>query len=98
MMKCIFKIIGIRWLASIINKVNILTFTILGIDGVLQAYSNCIRRVQLYGPTNVAPIINHVARFAASAQQEESSKGAHVSFDYLYPVKLFRPFIVVVSL
>ncbi|KAK7115091.1 copine-3-like isoform X2 [Littorina saxatilis] len=51
-----------------------------GIDGVLQAYTNCIRYVQLYGPTNVAPIIAHVARFAAAAQKEESTKGAHAYF------------------
>ncbi|XP_077983033.1 copine-8-like [Glandiceps talaboti] len=37
-----------------------------GIDGVLQAYQQSIRAVQLYGPTNFAPVINHVARFAAS--------------------------------
>jgi hypothetical protein len=50
-----------------------------GIDGVLTAYYNCIQRVELYGPTNAAPIINHVANFAASAQREEPQKGAHVS-------------------
>ena len=50
-----------------------------GIDGVLQAYYNCIQRVQLYGPTNASPIINHVANFAAAAQREEPQKGAHVS-------------------
>ena len=53
---------------------------VAGIEGVLQAYQNCIRQVQLYGPTNVAPIIHHVARFAAQAQQQEmSGKGAAVS-------------------
>lgn len=36
-----------------------------GVDGVLGAYHNCIRQVQLYGPTNFAPVINHVARFAS---------------------------------
>lgn len=51
-----------------------------GIDGVLQAYYNCIQRVQLYGPTNAAPIINHVANFAAAAQCEETQKGAHAYF------------------
>ncbi|CAG5131604.1 unnamed protein product, partial [Candidula unifasciata] len=51
-----------------------------GIDGVLQAYYNCIQNVQLYGPTNAAPIINHVANFAAAAQREEPSKGAHAYF------------------
>ncbi|KAK7114316.1 hypothetical protein V1264_000394 [Littorina saxatilis] len=51
-----------------------------GIDGVLQAYYNCIQRVQLYGPTNASPIINHVANFAAAAQREEPQKGAHAYF------------------
>ena len=55
-----------------------LLLCVSGIDGVLQAYANCIRYVQLYGPTNVAPIIQHVARFAAAAQKEEGTKGAHV--------------------
>lgn len=36
------------------------------IQGVLAAYNECLTRVQLYGPTNFAPIINHVARFASS--------------------------------
>ncbi|XP_076469966.1 copine-3-like [Babylonia areolata] len=52
-----------------------------GIEGVLQAYQNCIRQVQLYGPTNVAPIIHHVARFAKQAQdQEMNGKGAAAYF------------------
>ncbi|XP_064611987.1 copine-4-like isoform X2 [Liolophura sinensis] len=51
-----------------------------GIQGVLDAYANCIRNVQLYGPTNAAPIIEHVSRFAAGAQREEASKGAHSYF------------------
>ena len=34
--------------------------------GVLEAYRGCLQRVQLYGPTNFAPIINHVGRFAAA--------------------------------
>ncbi|XP_068226991.1 copine-8-like [Palaemon carinicauda] len=36
------------------------------IQGVLDAYCKCVSQVQLYGPTNFSPIINHVARFAAS--------------------------------
>jgi hypothetical protein len=34
------------------------------ISGVLDAYRTCIRQIQLYGPTNFSPVINHVARFA----------------------------------
>ena len=53
---------------------------------MLQAYQTCIRQVQLYGPTNVAPIIHHVARFASQAQQlEMSGKGAAVSTRALAP-------------
>ncbi|XP_071816097.1 copine-8-like isoform X1 [Apostichopus japonicus] len=36
----------------------------VGIPGIMQAYKACIQQVQLYGPTNFSPIINHVARFA----------------------------------
>ena len=35
-----------------------------GIDGIVQAYQACVRQIQLYGPTNVAPIINHIGKFA----------------------------------
>ncbi|XP_060567238.1 copine-3-like [Ruditapes philippinarum] len=51
-----------------------------GIQGIIQAYQNCIPQVKLWGPTNAAPIIHHVARFAAAAQQEEATKGAHAYF------------------
>ncbi|XP_070254464.1 copine-7 isoform X3 [Myotis yumanensis] len=39
-----------------------------GIQGVVEAYRNCLPRVQLYGPTNVAPIISKVARVAAAEE------------------------------
>lgn len=32
------------------------------IEGVLEAYFQSLRTVQLYGPTNFAPVINQVAR------------------------------------
>ncbi|KAH3769829.1 hypothetical protein DPMN_171106 [Dreissena polymorpha] len=51
-----------------------------GIHGILEAYQNCIIKVQLWGPTNAAPIIYHVARFADAAQREEQAKGAHAYF------------------
>ena len=34
------------------------------ISGVLEAYKSCISQIQLYGPTNFAPTINHVANIA----------------------------------
>jgi hypothetical protein len=33
-----------------------------GIPGVLQAYYTSLKQVQLYGPTNFSPVINHVMR------------------------------------
>ncbi|XP_023808225.1 copine-8 isoform X2 [Oryzias latipes] len=39
-----------------------------GIDGVMEAYYQTLKSVQLYGPTNFAPVINHVARYAASVK------------------------------
>lgn len=35
-----------------------------GISGVLSAYRECLNRVQLFGPTNFAPIIRHVGNIA----------------------------------
>lgn len=44
-----------------------------GVDGIAQAYSACLPHIRFYGPTNFAPIINHVARFAAQALQQEKA-------------------------
>ncbi|KAF5895000.1 copine-9-like isoform X1, partial [Clarias magur] len=38
----------------------------VGIEGVLEAYYECLRTVQLYGPTNFAPVITQVAESAAA--------------------------------
>ncbi|XP_064487021.1 copine-8-like isoform X2 [Ornithodoros turicata] len=35
-----------------------------GVEGILEAYQRTLHSVQLYGPTNFAPVINHVAKFA----------------------------------
>lgn len=44
---------------------------------MVEAYQNCLPRVQLYGPTNVAPVISKVARVAAAAERSgEASVGA----------------------
>uniref|UniRef100_A0A8C4S0V0 Copine-2 n=1 Tax=Erpetoichthys calabaricus TaxID=27687 RepID=A0A8C4S0V0_ERPCA len=42
-----------------------------GVEGIAQAYSSCLPHVRFYGPTNFSPIINHVARFASQAVQQE---------------------------
>ncbi|XP_045149808.1 copine-7 isoform X3 [Echinops telfairi] len=39
-----------------------------GIQGVVESYQSCLPKVQLYGPTNVAPIISKVARTAAAEE------------------------------
>ncbi|XP_026870743.1 copine-4 [Electrophorus electricus] len=36
-----------------------------GIQGVVEAYQNCLPKIQLYGPTNIAPIIQKVANAAS---------------------------------
>lgn len=45
----------------------------LGIQGIVDAYRACLPQVKLYGPTNFSPIINHVARFAAAATQQQTA-------------------------
>lgn len=47
-----------------------------GIQGVVEAYQNCLPKIQLYGPTNIAPIIQKVA---SSASEEMHTKEAMVS-------------------
>ncbi|KAM9829533.1 copine Va isoform 2-T2 [Syngnathus typhle] len=39
-----------------------------GMEGILDAYHQSLKTVQLYGPTNFSPVINHVARYAAAVQ------------------------------
>ncbi|XP_064812350.1 copine-5-like isoform X2 [Oncorhynchus masou masou] len=39
-----------------------------GMEGILEAYHQSLKTVQLYGPTNFAPVINHVAKYAAAVQ------------------------------
>ena len=38
-----------------------------GVEGILAAYRHSLSTVQLYGPTNFAPVINHVAKFASAS-------------------------------
>lgn len=45
------------------------------ISGVIASYRRCLPQIQLYGPTNVAPIINRVA---GPAQREQSTGQATV--------------------
>lgn len=52
---------------------NYFLLSCTGIPEIVAAYQNCIRQVQLYGPTNVSPIINHVVRFAEQAAKENTA-------------------------
>jgi len=44
-----------------------------GVDGILAAYHQSLYNVQLYGPTNFSPVINHVAKFARAYQHDPSN-------------------------
>jgi len=44
-----------------------------GIQGIMQAYQRCLKSVQLFGPTNFSPVIEHVARFARSYKEGGSN-------------------------
>lgn len=48
---------------SLVQNSNTESPNCVGIDGVLEAYFQSLRTVQLYGPTNFAPVINQVARW-----------------------------------
>uniref|UniRef100_A0A8C7LSU4 C2 domain-containing protein n=1 Tax=Oncorhynchus mykiss TaxID=8022 RepID=A0A8C7LSU4_ONCMY len=39
-----------------------------GMEGILEAYHQSLKTVQLYGPTNFSPVVNHVAKYAAAVQ------------------------------
>jgi len=43
-----------------------------GVDGVLQAYCNSLKKVSLYGPTNFAEFLDYVNGFTRSQVQEIS--------------------------
>uniref|UniRef100_A0A8C6SSW4 Copine IVb n=1 Tax=Neogobius melanostomus TaxID=47308 RepID=A0A8C6SSW4_9GOBI len=48
-------------------------FKVRTLAGVVEAYQNCLPKIQLYGPTNIAPIIQKVA---SSASEEMHTKEA----------------------
>ena len=56
-----------------------------GVDGLLAAYWNAIQNIRLYGPTNFAPVINHVANFARAYQVHFSNSFVALDFQTLLP-------------
>ncbi|XP_034561700.1 copine-3-like isoform X2 [Notolabrus celidotus] len=49
-----------------------------GIEGVVDAYQKCLPQLKLWGPTNFAPIINHVACFAKQALRQNMASQYYV--------------------
>jgi hypothetical protein len=45
----------------------------VGVEGIISAYHQAIHSVKLYGPTNMSPLINHVASFAEGAAMKRDS-------------------------
>uniref|UniRef100_H3BEI5 Copine C-terminal domain-containing protein n=1 Tax=Latimeria chalumnae TaxID=7897 RepID=H3BEI5_LATCH len=61
-----------------------------GIEGILEAYHQSLKTVQLYGPTNFAPVVNHVASslspsFGFSSARIEMLKQCLVSWTFFVP-------------
>ncbi|XP_026540636.1 copine-7 [Notechis scutatus] len=47
-----------------------------GIQGVVESYQSCLPKIQLYGPTNVAPIITKVAKVAANEEKTQEASAS----------------------
>ncbi|KAK5850065.1 hypothetical protein PBY51_014347 [Eleginops maclovinus] len=45
----------------------------VGIEGVVQAYQQCLPQLKLSGPTNFSPVIDHVACFARQALRQHKA-------------------------
>ncbi|XP_013782880.1 copine-3-like [Limulus polyphemus] len=45
-----------------------------GVHGLVEAYRNCLPQVKLYGPTNIAPIINHTACLTQQTMQQQAQQ------------------------
>ncbi|CAB1449958.1 unnamed protein product [Pleuronectes platessa] len=44
-----------------------------GIEGVVQAYQQCLPQLKLWGPTNFSPVIDHVTCFAKQALRQNTA-------------------------
>lgn len=49
-----------------------------GVYGVVEAYHKALQSVELWGPTNAAPIINHVANFAEASTKNPETQQYYV--------------------
>ncbi|KAJ7986106.1 hypothetical protein DPEC_G00347360 [Dallia pectoralis] len=48
------------------------------IQGVVEAYQNCLPKIQLYGPTNVSPIISRIAKLSAGEATVKDASLYHI--------------------
>ncbi|CAB1339431.1 unnamed protein product, partial [Coregonus sp. 'balchen'] len=48
------------------------------IQGVVEAYQNCLPKIQLYGPTNVTPIISRIAKLSAGEETIKDASRYHI--------------------
>uniref|UniRef100_A0AAQ6IF98 Copine VII n=1 Tax=Anabas testudineus TaxID=64144 RepID=A0AAQ6IF98_ANATE len=58
--------------------VHISALPVICIQGVVEAYQNCLPKIQLYGPTNVAPIITRIAKLAAGDGNIKDASRYHI--------------------
>lgn len=70
-----------------IGVCNLVLLLVIGLAGLVQAYQACIQSVQLYGPTNISPIINHVAHFAHEAAHSQTATVSCKNRDMLYLIQ-----------
>lgn len=65
----------------------------IGVHGILQAYSTALSSVKLSGPTNFAPLIDAVSRYAGhrpNTQADQNVCHSFSSFSYFYHVQTSR--------
>lgn len=48
---------------------------VAGVEGIVAAYKQSLARVELWGPTNFAPIIQQVSRFAHASRSNPAKHG-----------------------
>ena len=51
---------------------------VTGIDGVLAAYENAIKKVSLSSPTNFGEVLSHVVKHVASQEVSQQSQKFHI--------------------
>lgn len=62
---------------------------------MVEAYQNCLPKIQLYGPTNVSPIITRIAKLAAG---DGNIKDASVSVPLNLSVRVYTGYLASVIL